>query len=63
MSLHDQYRATCAQENYKKVAAFTEKELFQDLEFAVRQHIDKKLPETAEQVKLALKRLDWKRGK
>lgn len=36
-------------------------ELHNDLEFAIRQHIQKKLPETRDRVLEALERLDLKR--
>ncbi len=46
-----------------EVAAISELELLKDLEFSIRQHMTKKLAETAERVKTALARLDAKRKK
>lgn len=63
MSLNDQYQQHAAEELKKDVAAYSEKELLYDLEFAVRRHIDQKAKETADQVRFALRRLDAKRGR
>lgn len=63
MSLNDQYQQHAAEELKKEVAGFSEKELLQDLEFAVRQHVDQKKKETADRVRFALRRLDAKRGR